>query len=92
MNCAIETQRQSQHDLEKLTKVIKTLGLPICLEKPVDEQRLLDAMRFDKKTSQGKLRLVLPCGPSQAEIVDDLPIEIIARAWESVGAKVVPNN
>ena len=92
MNCAIETQRQSQHDLEKLTKVIKTLGLPICLEKPVDEQRLLDAMRFDKKTSQGKLRLVLPCGPGQAEIVDDLPMEIILRAWDSVGTKSVPNN
>ncbi|MCH8823430.1 MAG: 3-dehydroquinate synthase [Planctomycetes bacterium] len=89
MKCAIETQRQSQQDLEKLTKVLKTLGLPICLENPVDEQRLLDAMRFDKKTSQGKLRLVLPCGPGQAEIVDDLPIEIILRAWDSVGAKAV---
>jgi len=92
MNCAIETQRQNQNDLEILTTVLKTLGLPIYLENSVDQQRLLEAMRFDKKTSQGKLRLVLPCGPGQAEIADDLPMEIVSRAWASVGAIAVSNN
>ena len=92
LKCAIETQRQSQQDLEKLIAVLKTLGLPICLEKPVDEQMLLKAMQFDKKTSDGNLHLILPCGPGQAEMVDDVPLEIVSKAWGLVGAKVVSNH
>lgn len=88
MKCAIETQRQSPQDLERLLTLLSTLGLPICLEKPVDEQRLFEAMQFDKKTSDGKLRLILPCGPGQAEMVDDVPTKIVSKAWGLVGAKV----
>lgn len=88
MKCAIQTQRQSEADLEKLIAVLNVLGLPSRLEKPVDGQRLLEAMQFDKKTSGGKLRLVLPCGAGQVEMAENVPIEIITKSWVFVGAKI----
>ena len=88
-HCAVKTGRLTADQREHIEQVLATFGLPVRLPNPVDEQRLLAAMRYDKKATQGRTRLILPSGVGRAELVEDVPGEVVAAGWAGVGASVV---
>ena len=88
--CAVQSNRlnvEQQHQIERL---LESFGLPIRLPGPVDEERLVSAMRYDKKAKRGRFPLILPLGLGSAELVTDVPEEIVTAGWAAVGALVVP--
>ena len=89
-HCAVKTGRLTADQHQHIEQVLATFGLPIRLPSPVDEQRLLAAMRYDKKATQGRTQLILPSGVGGAELVGDVPGEVVAAGWAGVGASVVP--
>ena len=89
-HCAVKTGRLTADQHNHIEQVLTTFGLPIRLPSPVDEQRLLAAMRHDKKATQGRTQLILPTGVGGAELVGDVPVEVVAAGWAGVGASVVP--
>ena len=46
---------------------------------------LVASMQYDKKTLDGRLRLVLP-GAEGVDIVTDVPEKAVKAAWHAVGA------
>ena len=48
------------------------LDLPIDYPSAFDQQRMIEAMRHDKKTEFGKLRFVLPTGLGQCRVVESI--------------------
>lgn len=71
---------------ERTIKLISELTLPTRLPHAVPVAALMQAMRHDKKIASGRLRLILPLGLGGARIVDDVPVETIEQAWQSVSA------
>ena len=72
-----------QHDVDRLTRLLHTLGLPVSA--PVFSlEDYLGAMGRDKKVRNGKLSLVLNCGLGDAVLkqVSDLK-EIFSAALSS---------
>jgi 3-dehydroquinate synthase len=84
--CAVETGRLGSGDEERIVGLLGSAGLPTRLAQPVDANRLIDAMGYDKKVAGGRLRLVLPTALGRAEIFDDVPREAIISAWAAAGA------
>ncbi len=86
--CAVRTGRLQEGDLERITRLLESLGLPRSLPGPADTGELMRAMRYDKKTRAGRLRLVLPVRLGAVEIAEDVPDEVVREAWAHVGASV----
>ena len=84
-SCAAELGMLEPDRVSRLRSIIELVGLPTSLSAPIQAAQLIDAMRFDKKAHDGRLRLVLP-GSSGVSIHDDIPIEVVQRAWKIVGA------
>ncbi len=84
--CAALTGRLTAGEQKRIASVLASCGLPLRLPAPASTQELSRAMRFDKKSSGGTLRLVLPRGLGSAEIAADVPPEAVAAAWAEVGA------
>lgn len=89
-SCAVHTDRLNADQLQQIERLLEAFGLPIRLPEPIDEKRLVSAMRYDKKVTQGRIPLVLPTGLGSAELVADVPAEVVAAGWAAVGASVVP--
>ena len=89
-HCAVKTGRLTADQHNHIEQVLTTFGLPIRLPSPVDEQRLLAAMRHDKKATQGRTQLILPTGVGGAELVGDVPVEVVAAGGAGCGASVLP--
>jgi 3-dehydroquinate synthase len=87
-SCACETGRLGSGDENLIIGLLEKGRLPTRLPQAVGADRLIDAMGYDKKVADGQLRLVLPAGLGRAEIVDDVPREVIVSAWQAVGASV----
>jgi 3-dehydroquinate synthase len=66
--------------LERLTRLLRTLGLPIALEEPLDGIR--DALLMDKKAVAGRLRFILAEGLGRVSIRDDVPSQLVAAIIE----------
>ena len=88
--CAVHTDRLSTGQQQQIERMLELFGLPVRLPEPIDEKRLVSAMRYDKKVKQGRIPLVLPAGLGSAELVADVPAEVVAAGWAAVGAAVVP--
>ena len=69
--------------LGRMTHLIDAAGLPTGGMK-LDADAIVEAMGFDKKVESGKLRLILPTKIGAATIRDDVPIESIRAAVESL--------
>ena len=63
--------RAPAEDAQRLESLLRELGLPVA-PPPLDRERLLAAMRLDKKNLGGRLRLILWHGIGQADIVPDV--------------------
>jgi 3-dehydroquinate synthase len=86
VRCAVLTGRMEETEGDIVVDLLELLGLPVEMPQPVEIDRLLHAMSYDKKAAGGRVRLVLPTGLGSAAIVDDAPAEAVIEAWESVGA------
>lgn len=68
---------------QRITAVIAQAGLPTTgLKLNVDQ--VVEAMAFDKKVKSGRLRFVLPSPIGQAVIRDDVPVELVKQAVQSL--------
>jgi 3-dehydroquinate synthase len=65
-----EQVTQRQHDL------LAALGLPVAVPK-MSSQRLIEAMRRDKKARQGKLNFVLPTELGHVELVAEVSEQLV---------------
>jgi 3-dehydroquinate synthase len=84
--CSVARGLMTFNDYARVVELLRTLGLPtrLAVAKPVNA--LMDAMRHDKKIISGTLRLILPTCLGAARIFNDVPAEVIERAWRSVAA------
>ncbi len=82
--CALNVGSLTQDEAIEIHNALKLLELPTKLPQPVDHGQLLLAMGFDKKVSDGQLRIILPDGLGAARIVNDLSLEEIKSGWAAV--------
>ena len=73
----------SAADVERQKSVLADYGLPL-YARGVDPDRVLDAMRSDKKTAAGAIRWVLLDGIGKATTKNDVPPEIVAIALRNL--------
>jgi 3-dehydroquinate synthase len=73
---------------DRVLNLLTTFNLPTRLPRAVPAAPLIESMRHDKKVAFGLLRLILPIGLGAARVADDVPLELIENAWQSVGAAV----
>jgi 3-dehydroquinate synthase len=71
-------------DLDRISAVISSLGLPECIGKRMDNEVLLKFMYIDKKNKGGKLRLVLPTGIGEAVVSDGAGPELVIATLEEM--------
>jgi len=74
-------------EIDALSHVIRICNLPDRLPISIETAMLMKAMRFDKKSLHGRLRLVLPVARGRCEVVEGVPDDLIAAAWHEVGAR-----
>ncbi len=58
-------------DVNRITKLIKNMGLPVTMPKGLSAEHMLTLMQVDKKVLAGKIRLVLLKNLGNAIITDD---------------------
>ena len=68
----------------EILSVIEDVGLPVSLPATVAVDRLMDAMRYDKKNLAGRTRLVVPHGLGNVEVHDDVDEADLRSAWAAV--------
>lgn len=78
---SVQRGMTSAEDLQAIESAYRAAGLPTQLELGLSPAELLDAMRKDKKVEHRTIRLVLPRGVGKAEVVDDVPQDLILAAW-----------
>ena len=75
--------RWARVDLDRQTSLLQAMGLPIQLSgqhQPIGSAEMIQAMMLDKKTSHGKLRLILPNRIGQVQTVKDVSMDAIDQA------------
>ncbi|HMN95592.1 MAG TPA: 3-dehydroquinate synthase [Phycisphaerales bacterium] len=82
----------AEAQVRRVERLLDAIGLPTRVPPAkadraaaVDRDRVLRAMRVDKKNRAGRIRLVLPDGIGRVRIIDDVPEAEIREAWEEVG-------
>jgi 3-dehydroquinate synthase len=76
----------SVDDYNRLQDLLVRLGLPTRIPAGQSADRLLAAMRLDKKAVSGELRLILWRGIGRAEVVADVPETRILETLKAGGA------
>jgi 3-dehydroquinate synthase len=66
-------------DLERLIKVIAAAGLPTAMPE-VNTADVLDAIKHDKKISDGRIKFILPVRIGQVIISDKVSLDMVAEA------------
>ena len=73
----------SDSDRGRIVALIRRAGLPTG-GLTLDPAAVVEAMAFDKKVASGKLRFILPDRIGHVVVRDDVPIEIVRDAVESL--------
>ncbi len=73
-------------DHDRLNDLLVRLGLPTRIPPGYAADKLLDAMRLDKKALSGQLRLILWRGIGRAEVVSAVPDAKILETLKAGGA------
>jgi 3-dehydroquinate synthase len=84
--CAVREGHLGEAAARRTTALLERLGLPTRLPRPIDANRLVRAMRYDKKVAGGRIRLVLPTASGGASVFADVAPGAIIAAWRAVGA------
>ena len=66
-------------DIERLAAILEAADLPLTIPE-LEPQKLLDAMKHDKKVTEGRIRFALPRRIGEAVITDEVRTEIIKKA------------
>ncbi|MHC4219155.1 MAG: 3-dehydroquinate synthase [Planctomycetota bacterium] len=85
-HCAVAIGRLEAGDEQRVAEALELVGLPVRVPGPADADDLTRAMRYDKKVTAGRMRLVLPTAIGVAVITDDVPADVVRAAWAHVGA------
>ncbi len=85
-HCALRRGGLQRRDVQRIVGVLESLGLPRRLPEPIGLDALTQAMRYDKKTLGGRMRLIMSTALGSAEITDEVSADVIRAAWEEVGA------
>ncbi|MCY3008754.1 MAG: 3-dehydroquinate synthase [Planctomycetota bacterium] len=67
-------------ELDRQSRLLDDLRLPISLDQPVATEDLLAAMQSDKKNEHGNLTLILPDSLGHVSSYRDIPIDEVAAA------------
>ena len=70
----------------RIERVVQAAQLPVRLRKKISAEKLLEAMKLDKKARNGKLRFIALRRIGQAETVDDVPEKLVRELWRKAGA------
>jgi 3-dehydroquinate synthase len=81
---SVQTGRCESALLDRLTALLRRIGLPVAAPDLAATSALLDAMRLDKKVTAGNIRLVLPEALGSVAVVSDVPDGDIVSAWEAL--------
>lgn len=68
----------------RVTRLLDAVGLPTRAPDLPPSDILMSIMRLDKKVADGKVRLVLPTRLGAATVVNDVPDEEVAAAWDAL--------
>jgi 3-dehydroquinate synthase len=71
---------------ERVRHVLGHAGLPVIAHNLPTSAEVLELMQGDKKTSGGKLRLVLPSGEHQCSVIADPPRHAVLEAIDAIRA------
>lgn len=63
---------------EKIVRVLSGVGLPVDIPEDLARERILDAMRLDKKRAAGKVRFALPIS------IGEVRTGVVVEDWEQV--------
>jgi 3-dehydroquinate synthase len=85
-NLSADLKHCTAAQAESVAAVIRAHQLPTRLRASLPLDKMLAAMRRDKKVRGGKLRFVLQDGIGAASTADDVPEELAIRALERGGA------
>lgn len=72
--------------VQRVQRIVSAVGLPCRIEKSMPTAQLMHAMMYDKKVIDGKLRLIIPVKPGEAQIIENVAREVVEQAWRHVGA------
>ncbi|HZZ44240.1 MAG TPA: 3-dehydroquinate synthase [Tepidisphaeraceae bacterium] len=81
---AVELGILTRADSARIAAVIQKAGLPSTGLR-LNTDAVIDAMAFDKKVKNGRIRFILPNGIGAAVIRDDVPLELVRAAVDSLG-------
>jgi 3-dehydroquinate synthase len=73
----------SEQQVERIISILKKAKLPVHTPESMSYEDFMPHMMRDKKVLSGQLRLVLPTDIGQAEVVSDVPNELIRQAIEA---------
>ena len=84
--CEISVQKAGlpEPDREKIIGTLRSFELPTTLPPDFSKEKILGAIRFDKKFTQGAVRFVLVSAIGTAHLATDVTIEHIAAAVEKL--------
>lgn len=80
---AVKVGLLSEAERGRIVALLEKVGLPV-RGMGLDVDAVVNAMVFDKKVKAGKVRFVLPRGIGAAVVRDDVPVEVVREAVESV--------
>jgi 3-dehydroquinate synthase len=80
---AVELGLLEESDRQRILAVLKKVGLPVG-GLTLETEAVVNAMAFDKKVKSGRIRFILPRGIGAAVIRDDVPVELVRGAVESL--------
>jgi 3-dehydroquinate synthase len=74
-------------DVERVERLVAACGLPTAIKPPLKTEKLMEAMKVDKKAVGGRLRFIALRAIGHAETVDGVSEEWIHGLWREAGAK-----
>ena len=69
---------------KRVERLLETFGLPTRLEGPIETDRILKTIQSDKKVQRREPRFILLEGIGQPVVRDDVPEQMVRRAYESL--------
>ncbi len=84
---SLELGQLDSNDVERVQKVLTNCNLPLGLKDPLPVEKLMLAMRHDKKNRHNKLRFVTLKMLGHAVTTENIDEALIKKLWENVGAE-----
>ena len=80
--CEISVRKAglSETERERILRTLRAFDLPTCLPADFPREKILEAMRFDKKFQRGEVRFVVTPAIGSARVATDVTMEDLAAA------------